>query len=63
MNRRVNAIMGRTSATRTHSSFPIVIRWSRWHCPKGVRLPQPGIYLGELFCDAQWVADTTVLLQ
>jgi hypothetical protein len=30
---------------------------------KGVRFPQPGIYLVELYCEAQWVADTTVLLQ
>jgi hypothetical protein len=30
---------------------------------KDVRFPQPGIYLVELFCNAQWVADTTVLLQ
>jgi hypothetical protein len=31
---------------------------------RGVRSPQPGIYLvEELFCNAQWVADTTVLLQ
>jgi hypothetical protein len=30
---------------------------------KGVRFPQAGIYLVELFCDAQWVADTTLLLQ
>src|SRR4051794_2675660 len=30
---------------------------------KGVRFPQPGIYLVELFCDGQWIADTTVLLQ
>jgi hypothetical protein len=30
---------------------------------KGVRFPQPGIYLVELFCDAQWVADTTILLR
>jgi hypothetical protein len=28
---------------------------------KGVRFPQPGIYLVELFCDGQWVADTRVL--
>jgi hypothetical protein len=30
---------------------------------KGVRFPLPGIYLVELYCDAQWVADTTILLQ
>ena len=30
---------------------------------KGVRFRQPGIYLVELYCDAQWVADTTILLQ
>ena len=30
---------------------------------KGVRFPQPGIYLVELFCDSQWVADTTILVQ
>jgi hypothetical protein len=30
---------------------------------KGVRFPQPGIYLVELYCNAQWVADTPVLLQ
>ena len=29
---------------------------------KGVRFPQPGIYLVELFCDAQWVADTKVVV-
>ena len=30
---------------------------------KDVRFPGPGIYLVELYCDAQWVADTTLLLQ
>ena len=30
---------------------------------KGVRFPQAGIYLVELFCDGQWVADTRVLVQ
>jgi hypothetical protein len=30
---------------------------------KAVRFAQPGIYLVELFCDAQWAADTTLLLQ
>jgi hypothetical protein len=30
---------------------------------KGVRFPQPGIYLVELYCSAQWVADTTLRLQ
>jgi hypothetical protein len=30
---------------------------------KHVRFPQPGIYLIELYCNAQWVADTTLLLQ
>jgi hypothetical protein len=30
---------------------------------KGIRFPQPGIELVELFCDAQWVADTRVLVQ
>jgi len=30
---------------------------------KGVAFPQPGVYLVELYCDAQWVADTAVLLQ
>jgi hypothetical protein len=30
---------------------------------KGVRFSQPGIYLVELFCDSQWVADTTILLR
>ena len=30
---------------------------------KGVRFPQPGIYLVELYCDGQWVADTRVLVQ
>jgi hypothetical protein len=29
---------------------------------QGCRFPQPGIYLVELFCDAQWVADTTLEL-
>lgn len=29
---------------------------------KGVRFPQPGIYLVELFCDAQWVADARILV-
>ncbi len=29
---------------------------------KGVRFPQPGIYLVELFCDAQWVADTRIFV-
>jgi hypothetical protein len=29
---------------------------------KGARFPQPGIYLVELFCDGQWVADTRVLV-
>jgi hypothetical protein len=29
---------------------------------KGVRFPQPGMYLVELFCDAQWVADATVFV-
>ncbi|HXW16427.1 MAG TPA: hypothetical protein VEN79_18100 [Terriglobia bacterium] len=28
-----------------------------------VRFPQRGIYLVELFCEAQWVADTRVLVQ
>jgi hypothetical protein len=28
---------------------------------KGVRFPQPGIYLVELFCDASWVADARIL--
>jgi hypothetical protein len=26
------------------------------------QFPQPGIYLVELFCDGQWVADTRVLV-
>jgi hypothetical protein len=30
---------------------------------KGVRFPQPGTYLVALFCNAQWVTDTRVLLQ
>jgi hypothetical protein len=30
---------------------------------KGVRFPQPGIYLVELFCEAQWTADTRILVQ
>jgi hypothetical protein len=30
---------------------------------KGVRFPQPGIYLVELYCNAQWVADAAVHLQ
>jgi hypothetical protein len=30
---------------------------------KDVRFPRAGIYLVELYCDAQWVADTTLLLQ
>jgi len=30
---------------------------------RGVRFPQPGIYLVELFCHAQWVTDAAVLLQ
>ncbi len=30
---------------------------------KAVRFPGPGIYLVELYCNAQWVADTTLLLQ
>jgi hypothetical protein len=30
---------------------------------RGVRFPQPAIYLVELFCDAQWVANTTILLR
>lgn len=29
---------------------------------KGVRFPRPGIYLVELFCEAQWVADARVLV-
>jgi hypothetical protein len=29
---------------------------------RGIRFPQPGIYLVELFCNAQWVADTRVLV-
>jgi len=29
---------------------------------KGVRFPQPGIYLVELLCDGQWVADTRLLV-
>jgi hypothetical protein len=29
----------------------------------GCRFPQPGIYLVELHCAGQWVADTTLLLQ
>ena len=29
---------------------------------KGVRFPQSGIYLVELFCDAQWVADARILV-
>lgn len=29
---------------------------------KGVRFPKPGIYLVELFCDAQWVADARILV-
>lgn len=29
---------------------------------KGVRFPQPGIYLVELFCNAQWVADARILV-
>lgn len=29
---------------------------------KGVRFPQPGIYLVELFCEAQWVADARILV-
>ena len=30
---------------------------------KGVRFPQPGIYLIELFCDGRWVAEARVLVQ
>lgn len=30
---------------------------------KGVRFPQPGIYLVELYCDGQWVADARILVQ
>ena len=30
---------------------------------KGVRFPQAGIYLVELYCDAQWVADARILVQ
>ncbi|MFO0969240.1 MAG: hypothetical protein U0793_27100 [Gemmataceae bacterium] len=30
---------------------------------KGVRFPESGIYLVELFCDAQWVADARILVQ
>lgn len=30
---------------------------------RDVRFPSPGIYLVELYCDAPWVADTTLLLQ
>jgi hypothetical protein len=30
---------------------------------RDVRFPTPGIYLLELYCNAQWVADTTLLLQ
>jgi Family of unknown function (DUF6941) len=30
---------------------------------KDVPFPGPGIYLVELYCDAQWVADTTLRLQ
>jgi hypothetical protein len=29
---------------------------------QGVRFPQPGTYLVELFCDAQWVADARILV-
>jgi hypothetical protein len=29
---------------------------------RGVRFPQPGIYLVELFCEAQWVADARILV-
>jgi hypothetical protein len=29
---------------------------------KGVRFPQPGIYLVELFCEGQWVADTRLVV-
>ncbi len=29
---------------------------------KGVRFPQPGVYLVELFCEAQWVADARILV-
>ena len=29
---------------------------------KAVRVSTPGFYLVELYCDAQWVADTTLLL-
>jgi len=30
---------------------------------RGVPFPRPGIYLVELFCDGQWVADTRLLAQ
>ena len=30
---------------------------------RDVRFPSPGIYLIELYCNAQWVADTALLLQ
>ncbi len=30
---------------------------------KRIRFPQAGIYLVELYCDAQWVADVRVLVQ
>jgi hypothetical protein len=29
---------------------------------KGVRFPQSGIYLVELFCNSQWVADARILV-
>lgn len=29
---------------------------------KGIPFPKPGLYLVELHCDAQWVADTTLEL-
>jgi hypothetical protein len=29
---------------------------------KGVPFPQPGLYLVELYCDNEWVADTPLHL-
>ena len=54
-----------THASRTHTLvFPnrdTVVEMAL--TLKGVRFPQPGTYLVELFCDGQWVADTRILVQ
>ena len=58
-----------TDGSQVHSTTAKLLQFARRdqliqmaHSIHNCRFPQPGIYLVELICQGQWVADTTIRL-